>query len=168
MRLGRTDLRITRLSLVGTGLGGTCTTDDDIASAVAIRRAFEIGINHVDTAPAYGESERRFGIAVGQMGGLPERVSILTKCRLLLAPEGRFSPEETRASVERSLSRAGSGLRRPAVAHCGRRWKAAPWDGVMFPAYGTLWLPSGRACTAARGFPPREAPRLPRCRKPCG
>ncbi len=106
-RLGRTDLLITRLSLGGTGLGGTRTTDDDDVSAATVRRALEIGVNHVDTAPLYGESERRVGLAVRQMSGLPGGVSISTKCRLLLDSGGRFSPEETRTSVERSLSRLG-------------------------------------------------------------
>lgn len=106
-RLGRTEMVVTRLSFGGTGIGGVRTTDDDAVSAATVRAAWDGGINYVDTAPLYGESERRIGIALKEMGGRPPGMLLSTKCRLLLSPDGRFSPEETRASVLRSLARLG-------------------------------------------------------------
>ncbi len=106
-RLGRTDMMVTRMALGGTGLGGTRTTDDDAVSAATVRRAWELGVNWVDTSPLYLESERRIGLGLAQMGGRPEGLYLSTKSRLLLTPEGLFSAEETRASVERSLRRLG-------------------------------------------------------------
>jgi aryl-alcohol dehydrogenase-like predicted oxidoreductase len=61
-RLGRTGLEVTGLSMGGAGLGRGGVTDDEAIEAV--HRAIELGINYLDTAPLYGESERRVGLAL--------------------------------------------------------------------------------------------------------
>ncbi|MCY4553447.1 MAG: aldo/keto reductase, partial [Candidatus Poribacteria bacterium] len=56
-RLGRTELEVTCLGMGGAGLGRGGVTDDEAIEAV--HRAIDLGINYLDTAPLYGESERR-------------------------------------------------------------------------------------------------------------
>src|SRR5262249_46853446 len=58
--LGRTGLGITEIALGGGGIGGLRTTDSDRVGAATVKRAVELGITHLDTAPAYQHSERRF------------------------------------------------------------------------------------------------------------
>jgi D-threo-aldose 1-dehydrogenase len=65
-------------------------------------------INFLDTAASYGdgESERRIGEVLGQMGGLPEDFVLATKADRDLTT-GDFSGEQMRRSVERSLKLLG-------------------------------------------------------------
>jgi D-threo-aldose 1-dehydrogenase len=65
-------------------------------------------INFLDTAASYGdgESERRIGEVLGQMGGLPEDFVLATKADRDLQ-SGDFSGEQMRRSVERSLELLG-------------------------------------------------------------
>ncbi len=65
-------------------------------------------INFVDTAASYGdgESERRIGIVLKELGGLPEGFVLATKADRDLQT-GDFSGEQMRRSVERSLRLLG-------------------------------------------------------------
>jgi aryl-alcohol dehydrogenase-like predicted oxidoreductase len=101
--LGRTGLRITELALGGGGIGGLRTTDSDNVGAATVKRGIELGITHIDTAPAYQQSERRFGMALRESGGLPPGIHISTKSNLHLSPSGEYLPAETRRSVDNSL-----------------------------------------------------------------
>ncbi len=69
-----------------------------------LRAALESPINFLDTAASYGdgESERRIGEVLAQMGGLPEDFVLATKADRDLQ-SGDFSGEQMRRSVERSL-----------------------------------------------------------------
>jgi uncharacterized protein len=60
--LGRTGLEITIL-----GLGGVKYNllEDDQAAAV-INRAIDLGINYIDTAHSYADSERKLGLVIGE------------------------------------------------------------------------------------------------------
>lgn len=65
-RLGRTDVTVTRLGFGGASIGGLyrpVAFDDAVAT---VRRAWELGVRHFDTAPlyGYGASERRVGAAL--------------------------------------------------------------------------------------------------------
>jgi D-threo-aldose 1-dehydrogenase len=79
------------------------TTDDDEIGAATVTRAIELGVTHIDTAPAYQQSERRFGIALRELGSRPAGLHISTKANLHLSPTGAYLPEETHRSVENSL-----------------------------------------------------------------
>jgi D-threo-aldose 1-dehydrogenase len=105
--LGRTNLRVSEIALGGGGIGGLRTSDSDVVGAATVRRALERGITHIDTAPAYQQSERRFGIALRELGGRPPGVHISTKSSLHLSPSGEYMPGETRRSVDNSLSMLG-------------------------------------------------------------
>ena len=73
-----------------------------------LRTVFGSRINFLDTAASYGdgESERRIGEVLGQMGGLPEDFVLATKADRELTT-GDFSGEQMRRSVERSLELLG-------------------------------------------------------------
>jgi D-threo-aldose 1-dehydrogenase len=77
--------------------------------ALATIRAFFNGpINFIDTAAAYGdgESERRLGIVLRELGGLPDGFVLATKADRNLQT-GDFSGDQMRRSVERSLRLLG-------------------------------------------------------------
>jgi len=65
-------------------------------------------VNFLDTAASYGdgESERRIGEVLKEMGGLPDGVVLATKADRNLK-SGEFSGEQMRRSVERSLKLLG-------------------------------------------------------------
>jgi D-threo-aldose 1-dehydrogenase len=69
---------------------------------------FESQINFLDTAAAYGdgESERRIGWVLEEMGGLPEGCVLATKADRDLTT-GDFSGDQMRRSVYRSLGLLG-------------------------------------------------------------
>jgi D-threo-aldose 1-dehydrogenase len=77
--------------------------------ALATIRAFFTGpINFLDTAASYGdgESERRIGIVLKELGGLPPGFVLATKADRDLQT-GDFSGAQMRRSVERSLRLLG-------------------------------------------------------------
>ena len=72
-RLGRTGMDVTVIGCGGVAIG-SFHADEDVAEDAAVatvRRAFGIGIDYVDTSPLYKDSERRFGLALRALGGLP-------------------------------------------------------------------------------------------------
>jgi len=79
---------------------------EEIAKAT-IRRALEGPLDHLDTAAAYGdgESERRIGLVLQELGGLPEGAFLQTKAGK--SPDGDFSGEMVRRRFERSLQLLG-------------------------------------------------------------
>jgi len=81
---------------------------DEERARETLRAVFESPINFLDTAASYGdgESERRIGGMLEEMGGLPEGVVLATKADRDLK-SGDFSGEQMRRSVERSLRLLG-------------------------------------------------------------
>lgn len=73
-----------------------------------LRAIFASPINFLDTAASYGdgESERRIGIALKEMGGLPNDYVLATKADRDLQT-GDFSGDQMKRSVERSLRLLG-------------------------------------------------------------
>jgi D-threo-aldose 1-dehydrogenase len=80
---------------------------EDQALAV-LRAVFQSPIRFLDTAAGYGdgESERRIGMVVRELGGLPQGFVLATKADRDFRT-GDFSGEQTRRSVERSLQLLG-------------------------------------------------------------
>ena len=83
--LGNTGLSVTPLCIGGAPLGDMPETfaysaPEDQALAT-VRAAFASPINFLDTAAAYGngESERRIGLVIREMGGLPDGFVLATK-----------------------------------------------------------------------------------------
>lgn len=107
--LGRTGLEITTVGFGAWSFGGDWGAQDDADSTAAIHRALELGINWIDTAPAYGNgrSEEVIGRA---LRGLTERPLVFTKCGLPWDESGAIEivdirPETIRREIEDSLRR---------------------------------------------------------------
>ncbi|MGE3907820.1 MAG: aldo/keto reductase [Chloroflexota bacterium] len=103
-RLGRTNLQV---SLMGLGSGGKSRlgqahglAQDEIIPIV--RRAFELGVNIVDTSPEYGESETLLGNALADVPR--DSYTLCTKMMPFRAREGTLRPQaDLRESIETSL-----------------------------------------------------------------
>jgi D-threo-aldose 1-dehydrogenase len=110
--LGSTGLSVSPLCIGCAPLGNMPETFDyrvgEEQARVTLRTAFESPINFLDTAASYGdgESERRIGEVLKQMGGLPDGIVLATKADRDLTT-GDFSGEQMRRSVERSLRLLG-------------------------------------------------------------
>jgi aryl-alcohol dehydrogenase-like predicted oxidoreductase len=108
-RLGRTGMDVTVIGCGGVAIG-SYHADENVAEQAAVatvRRALEVGINYVDTSPLYKDSERRFGLALRALGGLPGGTYISTKTGTHPDRPGDYSAEATRWSVENSLRLLG-------------------------------------------------------------
>jgi D-threo-aldose 1-dehydrogenase len=66
VKLGKTDLFVTRMGIGGAALGGLYHVVSDQAAAETVEAAWQCGINLFDTAPLYGHgrSEERMGSAL--------------------------------------------------------------------------------------------------------
>lgn len=84
MRVGKTDISVSRISLGTLSIGGESVwgDSDDDESIRTIHRAFELGITFFDTAPVYGfgRSERILGKAIG---GMRDKYVVSSKCGLV-------------------------------------------------------------------------------------
>ena len=111
--LGRTGLQVSALGLGTVKLGrdqgvkypGRFTIPDDRTAAALLALARDLGINLLDTAPAYGTSEERLGRL---LRGQRREWVICSKVGEEFGAGGSrfdFTPEYTRQSVERSLER---------------------------------------------------------------
>jgi aryl-alcohol dehydrogenase-like predicted oxidoreductase len=117
--LGRTGLKISEIGFGAWGIGGGFNiagrgigygNTDDAISLAALQRAFELGVNFVDTSDAYGSghSEELVGKAIKLS---PRRVHVATKVghvrRDPQPSEKNFSREYVKNACDRSLERLG-------------------------------------------------------------
>jgi D-threo-aldose 1-dehydrogenase len=110
---GKTGLSVTPLCVGTSALGSfpaqygyEVSTERAVAT---IRRVFEGPINFIDTSNEYGnggDSERRIGQALAEVGGLPEGFVLATKVDPIPGSSD-FSGTRVRASVVESLERLG-------------------------------------------------------------
>ncbi|HEY3064134.1 MAG TPA: aldo/keto reductase [Chloroflexota bacterium] len=109
---GPTELQVTPICIGTAALGNMPETFDYSVpedQALLTLQAFFAGpLNFLDTAASYGdgESERRIGLALGALGGLPAGMVLSTKADRDLST-GDFSGDQMRRSVERSLRLLG-------------------------------------------------------------
>lgn len=109
---GKTGLRVTPLCVGCAPLGNMPETFTyEVAEARALdtlRACFQSPINFLDTAASYGngESERRIGLVLRELSGLPSAFVLATKADRDLKT-GDFSGEQIKRSVERSLDLLG-------------------------------------------------------------
>lgn len=108
-RFGRTGLQVSELAFGGGYVGGLLILADDETRRRALARAFEAGINWIDTAPLYGQgrSEEALGWLLAEF---KERPYLSTKVGLDPAKLDDI-PGEIERSVQASLRR----LRRDSV-----------------------------------------------------
>ncbi|MDP9051108.1 MAG: aldo/keto reductase, partial [Acidobacteriota bacterium] len=110
-QLGTSDMWLTRIGLGAWAIGGGNTMmswgpQDDNDSIAAIHKAIDLGVNWIDTAPAYGlgHSEEIVGRAVKESSVKP---FIFTKCGIVWneKSEIRRTLTEIRREIEDSLRR---------------------------------------------------------------
>ena len=124
VRIGRTDVQVTRLGLGLAPLGGLFSAVGDDQAAATVERGWELGLRYFDVAPLYGNglAERRSGPV---LAGKPRReFALSTKVGRLLRPGGSdtqqiwaepagvtpvfdFSAAGVRTSYAESLTRLG-------------------------------------------------------------
>lgn len=110
--LGSTGLQVTSICFGATALGNMPDTygySIDIEQALETLRAIFAGpVNFLDTAAEYGngESERRIGLALKEIGGLPGGFVLATKADRASETQD-FSAAQMRRSVENSLQKLG-------------------------------------------------------------
>lgn len=95
--LGKTGLQVSQLGLGGANLGERAVSDEQAETAV--HAALDLGINFIDTAASYGQSERRIGLA---LRGRRNEVILASKVGKGAGSES-YTYEQTILSVERSL-----------------------------------------------------------------
>jgi aryl-alcohol dehydrogenase-like predicted oxidoreductase len=105
--LGRTGLKVSELSLGGLFIShfGSAETQESVA---AVRRALELGVNYIDTAPAYGNSEEVLGLA---LEGVSQPYYLSTKLGGRPRP---FDPKDKRL-LRQSFEMSLEALRRDRV-----------------------------------------------------
>jgi aryl-alcohol dehydrogenase-like predicted oxidoreductase len=113
--LGKTGMSVSEIGYGAWGIGGSgwIGAEED-ESVRALHRAIELGVNFIDTARGYGESERIVGEVVREYRGDPLYVAtkVPPKNRIWPAPDGvdpaeTFPGDHIRASVEKSLRVSG-------------------------------------------------------------
>jgi aryl-alcohol dehydrogenase-like predicted oxidoreductase len=119
IELGRTGMQISRVGLGAWAIGGTGWWDawgaqDDDESIATIRRAAELGINWIDTAPIYGlgHSEEIVGRA---LDGLDPRPYVFTKAGLLDGGNNSVRNNLARDSILREVEASLRRLRLDAI-----------------------------------------------------
>jgi D-threo-aldose 1-dehydrogenase len=102
---------------------------DDLAMAT-VRAALESELNWLDTAAKYGhgESERRIGRVLREMGGLPEGAFLNTK--IGAAEDGRYDATSTRELFARSQELLGIETFDLVFLHDPEQ---RPWDEIVGP-----------------------------------
>ena len=110
--LGSTGLQVTPICIGSAPLGSMPETFayevPEERALVTVRAFFAGPFNFLDTAASYGdgESERRIGSVLGELGGLPPGFVLATKADRDLQT-GIFTGAQMRRSVERSLRLLG-------------------------------------------------------------
>jgi D-threo-aldose 1-dehydrogenase len=110
--LGTTGLHVTEVCVGCAELGNMPETFaygvPEAQALETIRAVFAGPFTFVDTAASYGdgESERRIGVALRELGGVPSRFIVATKADRDLRT-GEFTGPQMRRSVERSLKLLG-------------------------------------------------------------
>jgi aryl-alcohol dehydrogenase-like predicted oxidoreductase len=111
--LGRTGLSVSEIGYGAWGIGAAqwvgAREDESVA---ALHRAIELGVNFIDTARGYGESERIVGSVLREHPEVLVATKVPPKNGIWPAPDG-LHPDETfpgqhiRASLETSLAASG-------------------------------------------------------------
>jgi aryl-alcohol dehydrogenase-like predicted oxidoreductase len=132
-RLGRTDLSVSVLSIGGlytSSLGG-----GEMETRRIVRRAIDLGINAIDTAPAYADSEKIVGKAIRDLN-VP--ILLTTKLGGRPLPFDPLSINALRASVDESLVLLGRECIDILMIHEPDRPQQYPWWTNYEPLTGPV------------------------------
>lgn len=110
--LGKTGLKVSRLSLGASALGGVFGPVDEGVAIRAVHAALDCGINYFDVAPAYGATLAETVLGKALKGVARSRYFLSTKVGKYTCAPGcdtlDYSRQRIRASVEASASRLGT------------------------------------------------------------
>ncbi|WP_293896218.1 aldo/keto reductase [Sphaerochaeta sp. UBA5856] len=100
MKLGTTDIEVSPIALGTWAMGGgdSWGESDPVLAVKTVHRALELGINFIDTAPAYGNglSEQLLGDA---LAGKRHQAVLATKCGLVWGNDDEGSVHKSRDGV---------------------------------------------------------------------
>ncbi|MET9220474.1 aldo/keto reductase [Streptomyces sp. NPDC003300] len=115
--LGRSGLSVSEIGYGAWGIGeGAWVGATEDESVRALHRAVDLGVNLIDTARGYGESERIVGRVVRERAAAGDEILVATKvppgngtwpASAGVTAEEAFSGEHIRASLETSLRASG-------------------------------------------------------------
>jgi aryl-alcohol dehydrogenase-like predicted oxidoreductase len=110
VQFGTTDFKVSQLSLGGMSMSGAYGPADDDESIATLHRAFDLGINFIDTSASYGNGHNH-DLIRRALEGRRDRVIIHSKSGSIRTPEGETrgggSPEYLTSVCERSLNSLG-------------------------------------------------------------
>ncbi|MDQ3803052.1 MAG: aldo/keto reductase [Acidobacteriota bacterium] len=128
-KLGNSDLQVTPIGFGAWAIGGSgyaygWGAQKDKDSVGAIRRALELGINWIDTAPVYGlgHSEEVVARALAEWSG--PRPYVFTKCGLRWDRRGNISRVLAAESIRRECEESLRRLRTEAIDLYQMHWPA--------------------------------------------
>lgn len=112
VRFGATEFKVSRLSLGCMSMSGAYGPADDNESIATLHRAFDLGINFIDTSASYGSGHNHELIAKA-LKGRRERIVIHSKSGSPRAPDASgnrsgSTPEYLTQNCEQSLKRLGT------------------------------------------------------------
>ena len=118
VKLKRSDLEVTRLSLGTAPLGGLFKSVTDADGDELLNTALDVGINYFDTAPQYGH-----GVAEIRLG------KALRGAKVPSCPQALKQPNRPAIQTGRAISRLTISPQNPtheSAIHC-----PPPWDVVL-------------------------------------
>ncbi|MFM2413973.1 MAG: hypothetical protein RJB05_1149, partial [Armatimonadota bacterium] len=105
VRLGTTELQVSKLSFGAAPLGGAYGDFTQKDADNAVRTALDLGITTFDTSPYYGKGRSEEVLGLALKGISRETFTVITKCGRYDHASFDFSPDRVRLSVDESLSR---------------------------------------------------------------
>jgi aryl-alcohol dehydrogenase-like predicted oxidoreductase len=111
VRLGRSNLRVSRIAFGAWELGGDWGATDESVALATIRHAADHGINFFDTAQGYGFGASEQLIAKGLAGRPRDQVVIATKGGLRPTPGGGVERDASADWVRRGVDESLKALR---------------------------------------------------------
>ncbi len=111
--LGKTGLKVSRLSFGASSLGGVFHAVDEAEAIAAVHAALDCGINYFDVAPAYGGTRSETVLGKALRGTARDRYFLSTKVGKYTDPNGYgndtldYSRARIRASLDESAGRLG-------------------------------------------------------------
>ncbi len=133
--LGHSDLHITPVGFGSWAVGGSWKfgwgKQDDASSIGAIHQALELGINWIDTAPAYGlgHSEEIVARALKEWSG--EKPYVFTKCGIVWDKEGQVDYSLKAASIRGECEASLRRLKVDALDLYQAHWPADNLDETL-------------------------------------
>lgn len=105
VRLGETDLKVSKLSFGAAPLGGAYGDFTQKDADAAVRTALDYGITTFDTSPYYGKGRSEEVLGQALRGINREAFTVITKCGRYDHTSFDFSADRVRRSVDESLTR---------------------------------------------------------------